>query len=62
MMYQQLLMQSLELGWDFYGPLLIFVGLIILGVPIWASIGVAAPFGVCLALLAQRRQCDDRHL
>lgn len=42
MMYQQLLMQSLELGWDFYGPLLIFVGLIILGVPIWASIGVAA--------------------
>ena len=40
MMYQQLLMQSLELGWDFYGPLLIFVGLIILGVPIWASIGV----------------------
>ena len=42
MMYQQLLMQSQELGWDFYGPLLIFVGLIILGVPIWASIGVAA--------------------
>jgi tripartite ATP-independent transporter DctM subunit len=42
MMYQQLLMQSLELGWDFYGPLLIFVSLIILGVPIWASIGVAA--------------------
>ena len=42
MIYQQLLMQSLELGWDFYGPLLIFVGLIILGVPIWASIGVAA--------------------
>ena len=41
MMYQQLLMQSLELG-GFYGPLLIFVGLIILGVPIWASIGVAA--------------------
>ena len=34
-------MQSIELGWDFYGPLLIFVGLIVLGVPIWASIGVA---------------------
>ena len=41
MMYQALLMQSVELGWDFYGPLLIFVALIILGVPIWASIGVA---------------------
>ena len=41
MMYQALLMQSIELGWDFYGPLLIFVGLIVLGVPIWASIGVA---------------------
>jgi C4-dicarboxylate transporter DctM subunit len=36
-----LLMQSVELGWDFYGPLLIFVGLIVLGIPIWASIGVA---------------------
>jgi tripartite ATP-independent transporter DctM subunit len=34
-------MQSVELGWDFYGPLLIFVGLIVLGIPIWASIGVA---------------------
>lgn len=41
MMYQALLMQSVELGWDFYGPLLIFVGLIVLGIPIWASIGVA---------------------
>ncbi|HAY55013.1 MAG TPA: C4-dicarboxylate ABC transporter [Gammaproteobacteria bacterium] len=40
-MYQALLMQSVELGWDFYGPLLIFVGLIVLGIPIWASIGVA---------------------
>ena len=29
MMYQALLMQSVELGWDFYGPLLIFVGLIV---------------------------------
>ena len=41
MMYQALLMQSVELGWDFYGPLLILVGLIVLGIPIWASIGVA---------------------
>ena len=41
MMYQALLMQSVELGCDFYGPLLIFVGLIVLGIPIWASIGVA---------------------
>lgn len=41
MMYQALLMQSVELGWDFYGPLLIFIGLIVLGIPIWASIGVA---------------------
>jgi tripartite ATP-independent transporter DctM subunit len=41
MMYQALLMQSVELGWDFYGPLFIFVGLIVLGIPIWASIGVA---------------------
>lgn len=42
MMYSFLLEQTVELGWDFYGPLLIFVGLIVLGVPVWASIGVAA--------------------
>lgn len=42
MMYSFLLEQTVELGWDFYGPLLMFVGLIILGVPVWAAIGVAA--------------------
>ena len=42
MMYSFLLEQTVELGWDFYGPLLLFVGLIILGVPVWAAIGVAA--------------------
>ena len=42
MMYSFLLEQTVELGWDFYGPLFIFVGLIVLGVPVWASIGVAA--------------------
>lgn len=32
----------LTLGWSFYGPVLIFVGMIALGVPVWAAIGVAA--------------------
>ena len=59
MMYQQLLMQSLELGWDFYGPLLIFVGLIILGVPIWASIGVAA--AVTIGLVHCRYLSSENH-
>jgi len=31
--------QSLVLGWSFYGPLMIFVVLIVLGVPVWVSIG-----------------------
>lgn len=34
--------QTVELGWDFYLPVLMFVGLIALAVPVWAAIGVAA--------------------
>jgi C4-dicarboxylate transporter DctM subunit len=34
--------QTVELGWDFYIPVALFVGLIALAIPIWASIGVAA--------------------
>ncbi|MFT5066072.1 MAG: tripartite ATP-independent transporter DctM subunit [Yoonia sp.] len=36
------LQQAVELGWDFYLPVLIFVGLCALAVPIWAAIGVSA--------------------
>jgi tripartite ATP-independent transporter DctM subunit len=34
--------QTVELGWDFYGPVLIFAVLVALAVPVWASIGAAA--------------------
>lgn len=34
--------QSTSLGWDFYGPVILFVLLIALGVPVWVSIGAAA--------------------
>ena len=33
---------TVELGWDFYLPVLLFVTLIALAIPIWAAIGVAA--------------------
>ena len=36
------LQQTVELGWDFYGPVLIFAVLVALAVPVWASIGAAA--------------------
>lgn len=42
MLWQQLQDQSVVLGWDFYGPVLIFVGLVALAVPVWAAIGAAA--------------------
>jgi len=42
MMWQHLQQGSLELGWDFYGPVIIFVILTTLGVPIWATIGSTA--------------------
>ena len=42
MLWQNLQEQTVELGWDFYGPVLIFVLLAALGVPVWASIGATA--------------------
>ena len=40
MMWQALQETSLELGWDFYGPVIIFVILIALAVPVWAAIAL----------------------
>ena len=34
--------QTVELGWDFYIPVIMFVALIALAVPVWAAIGSAA--------------------
>ena len=34
--------QTVELGWDFYGSVLLFVVLVALAVPVWAAIGAAA--------------------
>lgn len=41
MLWQQV-NQTVELGWDFYLPVILFVGLIALAVPVWAAIGTAA--------------------
>lgn len=41
MLWNQL-QTTVELGWDFYGSVILFVALIALGVPVWASIGAAA--------------------
>lgn len=42
MLWNQLQQPIVELGWSFYGPVLLFVGLIALGVPVWAAIGASA--------------------
>lgn len=42
MLWQHLQQQAVELGWDFYGPVLIFVLFTALGIPVWAAIGSAA--------------------
>ncbi|MDJ1016703.1 MAG: TRAP transporter large permease [Paracoccaceae bacterium] len=42
MLWQQLGPQTVELGWDFYGPVLIFVVLVALAVPVWAAIGTSS--------------------
>jgi C4-dicarboxylate transporter DctM subunit len=41
MLYNQL-NQTVELGWDFYGPVLMFIAFIALGVPVWAAIGASS--------------------
>ncbi|MEO1632905.1 MAG: TRAP transporter large permease subunit, partial [Bacteroidota bacterium] len=41
MMWQQLGAQTLELGWDFYASVILFVVLVALAVPVWAAIGSA---------------------
>ncbi len=42
MLWQQMQNQAVILGWDFYVPVIVFVVLIALAVPVWASIGAAA--------------------
>jgi tripartite ATP-independent transporter DctM subunit len=42
MMWQHLQQGNIELGWEFYGPLMLFVLFCALGVPVWAAIGAAA--------------------
>ena len=34
--------QSIELGWEVYGPMLLIAVLIVLAVPIWVSIGLGS--------------------
>ena len=41
-MWQQFQQQTVELGWEFYGPVLLMVLLFALGVPVWAAIGSAS--------------------
>ena len=41
-MLWQTLQQGVELGWSFYIPVILFVALCALGVPIWAAIGSSA--------------------
>ncbi len=42
MLWQQLSEPVVQLGWSFYGPVILFVLLIALGVPVWAAIGASA--------------------
>ncbi len=40
MLWQTLQEQTVDLGWEFYGPVLLIVGLIALAVPVWAALGI----------------------
>lgn len=42
MLWNQIAQESVVIGWDFYGPILLFVAFVTLGVPVWAAIGAGA--------------------
>ena len=42
MLWQALQEQTVDLGWEFYCPVLLIVALIALAVPVWAAIGIGA--------------------
>ncbi|MEM9147613.1 MAG: TRAP transporter large permease [Pseudomonadota bacterium] len=42
MLWNQIAKEAPEIGWEFYGPVLLFVVLVALAVPVWAAIGAAA--------------------
>lgn len=42
MLWNQMQQQTIELGWDFYVPVSMFVILVALAIPVWAAIGAAA--------------------
>ncbi|XWN32611.1 MAG: TRAP transporter large permease [Devosia sp.] len=42
MLWNQMEQEAVTIGWDFYGPVIFFVVLIALGIPVWASVGAAA--------------------
>lgn len=42
MLWQHLQEQTVDLGWEFYGPVLLIIGLIALAVPVWAALGIGA--------------------
>ncbi|MGF1561952.1 MAG: TRAP transporter large permease [Geminicoccaceae bacterium] len=42
MLWNQMQQEAVAIGWDFYGPVILFIILIALGVPIWAAIGAGA--------------------
>ena len=41
-MLWQTMQHTVELGWDFYLPVILFVVMIALAVPVWAAIGTSA--------------------
>lgn len=42
MLWNQMEQEAVAIGWDFYGPVILFILLIAFGVPVWAAIGAGA--------------------
>ena len=42
MLWNQIAQEAVDIGWNFYGPVLLFLALLVLAVPVWAAIGASA--------------------
>ena len=51
--------QTVELGWDFYLPVILFVGLIALAVPVWDATGHAVAAAALAAPIGRFEQWDQ---
>jgi len=61
MLWNQMQAEIPVIGWDFYGPVILFLIMIALGVPVWAAIGLIPGILILLSILITNIVVNRRH-